>query len=94
MTTRTATPTVLVIEDEMGINEALQYQFSREGFQVKAATGGLAGLRRFEEGGIDFVVLHRTLDVHIKRLRARVEKDPGRPVHLVTVRGIGYRFNP
>ena len=34
----------------------------------------------------------KTLDVHVKRIRAKIERDPHRPEHLVTVRGIGYRF--
>jgi two-component system response regulator RegX3 len=34
----------------------------------------------------------KTLDVHVKRLRAKVEPDPSNPVHLVTVRGLGYKF--
>jgi two-component system response regulator RegX3 len=34
----------------------------------------------------------KTLDVHIKRLRAKVEPDPGNPSRIVTVRGVGYRF--
>jgi two-component system response regulator RegX3 len=34
----------------------------------------------------------KTLDVHIKRLRARVERDPSAPRHLQTVRGVGYKF--
>jgi two-component system response regulator RegX3 len=34
----------------------------------------------------------RTLDVHIKRLRSKVEPDPAAPRHLVTVRGVGYKF--
>ena len=33
-----------------------------------------------------------TVDVHVKRLRAKLERDPGRPEHLLTVRGLGYRF--
>lgn len=36
----------------------------------------------------------RTLDVHIKRIRAKCEADPSAPQHLLTVRGIGYRFLP
>jgi two-component system response regulator RegX3 len=35
-----------------------------------------------------------TVDVHIKRLRAKVETDPAHPRHLLTVRGLGYRFEP
>ena len=34
----------------------------------------------------------KTLDVHIKRIRAKIEPDPGNPVYLTTVRGLGYRF--
>jgi two-component system response regulator RegX3 len=34
----------------------------------------------------------KTLDVHVKRIRRKVEPDPHRPVHLVTVRGLGYKF--
>jgi two-component system, OmpR family, response regulator RegX3 len=34
----------------------------------------------------------KTLDVHVKRLRAKVEDDPGHPARIVTVRGVGYRY--
>ncbi|MDH4160189.1 MAG: helix-turn-helix domain-containing protein, partial [Actinomycetota bacterium] len=36
----------------------------------------------------------KTLDVHVKRLRAKVEKDPKHPQHIVTLRGLGYKFEP
>ena len=42
--------------------------------------------------GADYVGDTKTLDVHVKRLRAKVEEDPGTPRHLVTVRGLGYKF--
>ncbi len=42
--------------------------------------------------GADYVGDTKTLDVHVKRLRAKVEPDPGEPRHLVTVRGLGYKF--
>lgn len=42
--------------------------------------------------GSDYFGDMRTLDVHIKRLRAKTEDDPGNPKHLVTVRGVGYKF--
>jgi len=34
----------------------------------------------------------KTLDVHVKRLRTKLEEDPGTPTHVVTVRGVGYRY--
>lgn len=36
----------------------------------------------------------RTLDTHVKRLRHKIETDPARPRHLLTVRGVGFRFEP
>jgi two-component system response regulator RegX3 len=42
--------------------------------------------------GSDYVGDTKTLDVHVKRLRAKIEPDPGRPKYLVTVRGLGYKF--
>ncbi len=44
--------------------------------------------------GSDYVGDTKTLDVHIKRLRAKVETDPGNPQHILTVRGLGYKFEP
>jgi len=43
--------------------------------------------------GADYVGDTKTLDVHVKRLRAKLEVDPANPVLLVTVRGLGYKFN-
>jgi two-component system, OmpR family, response regulator RegX3 len=42
--------------------------------------------------GSDYVGDTKTLDVHVKRLRAKIEPDPGTPKYLVTVRGLGYKF--
>jgi len=42
--------------------------------------------------GADYVGDTKTLDVHVKRLRSKVEHDPSAPRHLVTVRGLGYKF--
>ena len=42
--------------------------------------------------GSDYVGDGKTLDVHVKRIRAKIEPDPAVPVHLVTVRGLGYKF--
>jgi two-component system response regulator RegX3 len=42
--------------------------------------------------GADYVGDTKTLDVHVKRLRTKLEAEPGSPKHLLTVRGLGYKF--
>lgn len=42
--------------------------------------------------GADYVGDTKTLDVHVKRLRSKIEADPASPVHLLTVRGLGYKL--
>lgn len=42
--------------------------------------------------GHDYFGDTKTLDVHIKRIRSKIEADPARPAHLITVRGLGYKF--
>ncbi len=42
--------------------------------------------------GFDYGGDTKTLDVHIKRLRSKVEKDPSKPMSIITVRGVGYKF--
>jgi DNA-binding response OmpR family regulator len=43
--------------------------------------------------GYDFLGDSRTVDVHIRWLREKIEDDPGKPARLITVRGVGYRFD-
>ncbi|WP_333618725.1 response regulator transcription factor [Dietzia sp.] len=43
--------------------------------------------------GSDYVGDTKTLDVHVKRLRSKLEADPGSPQHIITVRGLGYKFD-
>ncbi|NUS43273.1 MAG: response regulator transcription factor [Mycobacteriaceae bacterium] len=42
--------------------------------------------------GADYVGDTKTLDVHVKRLRSKIEADPAKPEHLITVRGLGYKL--
>jgi two-component system response regulator RegX3 len=42
--------------------------------------------------GNDYVGDTKTLDVHIKRLRAKIEDDPANPIYIQTVRGLGYKM--
>ncbi len=43
--------------------------------------------------GADYIGDTKTLDVHVKRLRSRIEEDPSHPRLITTVRGVGYRFD-
>ena len=43
--------------------------------------------------GADYVGDTKTLDVHVKRLRAKVEVDPSKPRRIVTIRGLGYKYD-
>ena len=43
--------------------------------------------------GIDYIGDARTVDVHIRWIREKIEKDAGKPNRIVTVRGVGYRFD-
>ena len=42
--------------------------------------------------GSDYVGDTKTLDVHVKRLRNKIERDPSSPSRVITVRGLGYKF--
>ncbi len=44
--------------------------------------------------GYDYYGDSRTVDVHIRWLRQKIEEDPSNPQHIITVRGVGYRFEP
>ena len=74
-------------------------ELSRKEFELLALLVGRAGQVVTREECIDTLwwgqdlADTRTLDTHVKRIRRKVEHDPSAPVHLVTVRGIGFRFD-
>src|SRR6266545_4246543 len=43
---------------------------------------------------VDYAADTKTLDVHVKRLRSKIEPEPSTPRYIVTVRGLGYKFEP
>ncbi len=71
---------------------------TRTEFRLLAELAAAAGRVRSREQLLDTVWGYgyfgdsRLVDVHIARLRAKVERDPAHPVHVVTVRGLGYRL--
>src|SRR5437660_1049444 len=99
----TAQPTVLIIEDEESFIDALEVGLRREGFLTRVAKDGPEALTLFDAvqpdlvlldqvWGTDYVGDTKTLDVHVKRLRGKIETDTARPSLLTTIRGVGYRF--
>jgi DNA-binding response OmpR family regulator len=81
--------TVLVVEDEDSFVEALTIGLTREGFRVRVARDTLID----RIWGSDYVGDTKTLDVHVKRLRAKIEPDPSNPTRIVTIRGLGYKYD-
>jgi DNA-binding response OmpR family regulator len=71
---------------------------TRKEFQLLATLAGEPGkaftrLELVEKAfGFNYEGLERTVDAHIRNLRKKIERDPGRPVYIETVYGIGYRF--
>ena len=54
-------PKILLIEDEEGLGEALEYQLEREGYVVERYTDGAVGLDRFTATGADLVLIYLML---------------------------------
>jgi two-component system response regulator RegX3 len=84
---------------EASVDGAL-LELSRKEFELLALLISRAGQVVTREECIDtlwwdqHLADTRTLDTHVKRIRRKIEHDPASPVHLMTVRGIGFRFDP
>jgi len=77
---------ILVVEDEQAIAAFVQTSLERGG----KVFGREMLLERV--WGYDYAGESRTVDVHIQRLRTKIESDPAQPCYLLTVYGIGYKF--
>src|SRR5918998_1527856 len=154
-----SSPTILVVDDEPSLRDALAYTLRKEGYRVVLAANGVEAIQaarrqppqaivldvmlpgidglqvcrtlRSESTvpilllslrpkefdllhylaqqpevvhsrdallrrvwGYDFPIGTRTVDVHVRWLRQKIERDPGNPTRLETVRGVGYRLVP
>ncbi len=73
---------------------------SRREFDVLAVMASPPGQVRTRDELIDRLWSNadladtRTLDTHVRRLRTKIEPDPSHPRYLITVRGVGFRFDP
>lgn len=78
--------------------DGLPVQLPLKEFQVLAMLMENAGLVVTRDAlidrvwGYDYVGDTKTLDVHVKRLRAKIEADPSNPERIVTIRGLGYKY--
>jgi two-component system phosphate regulon response regulator OmpR len=59
--------------------------------RILASRGG-APISRMELATLTSAGVERSVDVQVTRLRRKIERDPREPVHLQTVRGVGYRL--
>nr|MCU0627007.1 sigma-54 dependent transcriptional regulator [Gemmatimonadaceae bacterium] len=86
MTTRSASPSVLVVDDESGILETLRILLRNEGFTVRTALGGHAGLQALEEALPDIVLsdIRMPTVTGLEVLAAVKERDATLPVVLMT----------
>ncbi len=80
-------PKVLLIEDEEGLGEALEYQLGREGYDVERATDGADGLRRFNSKGADLVLLDLMLpSLSGEEICSEIRRTSRVPIIMLTAR--------
>ena len=61
---------ILIVEDEASFSEALEFLLGKEGFSVVVADNGADAIRKFDQGGIDLVLLDLMLDRKSTRLNS------------------------
>jgi two-component system response regulator RegX3 len=80
-------PRILLIEDEEGLGEALEYQLGREGYAVERATNGSEGLERFKAAGADLLLLDLMLPgLSGEDICKEVRKSSSVPIIMLTAR--------
>ncbi len=78
---------ILLIEDEEGIGQALEYQLEREGFEIAWAKDGVEGLRKFEVDGADLVVLDLMLPgLNGEEVCKKIRKSSEIPILMLTAK--------
>lgn len=80
-------PKILLIEDEEGLGEALEYQLGREGYEVERATDGGTGLERFRAHGADLVLLDLMLPgISGEDICKEIRRASNTPIIMLTAR--------
>jgi two-component system response regulator RegX3 len=80
-------PKVLLIEDEEGLGEALEYQLGREGYEVNRTTDGAEGLGRFKTAGADLVLLDLMLpNMPGEEVCKEIRRSSNVPIIMLTAR--------
>jgi two-component system response regulator RegX3 len=80
-------PRILLIEDEEGLGEALEYQLGREGYAVERATNGSEGLERFKAAGADLLLLDLMLPgLSGEDICKEIRKSSSVPIIMLTAR--------
>ena len=82
------------------VREGVELELSRKEFDLLALFASRLGQVVTRDECLDEIwwgrdlADTRTLDTHVKRLRQKLEADPGNPLHLLTIRGVGFRLDP
>jgi two-component system OmpR family response regulator len=81
---------ILIVDDDAEIRSLLSKYLLKNGLRVTAVADGRAMWQTLDAGRIDLIVLDRSIDVQVGRLRHRLRDDPREPRLIKTVRGEGY----